>query len=54
MNGKSCIVCAVQPLRYEIQERFPVPDDQAARIRRRRREDLERIYTEIRVAERKK
>ena len=38
----------------EIQERFPVPDDQAARIRRRRRENLERIYTEIRVAERKK
>ena len=40
--------------KVEIQERFPVPDDQAARARRRRRENLERIYTEIRVAERKK
>jgi len=33
---------------------FPVPDEQAALIKKRRRENVERIYTEIRTALRKK
>jgi len=32
-------------------ESFPFPDDQASRIRRRRRENIERVYAEIRTAQ---
>jgi len=39
--------------RIEIEERFLVPEEDAARIRRRRRENVERVYTEIRISERK-
>ncbi len=33
---------------------FPFPEEQAARIKRRRRESVERIYTEIRIAHRQR
>lgn len=35
-------------------EFFDFPDDQAARIKRRRRESVERVYTEVRIAIRKR
>jgi cyclase len=39
--------------KVEIEERFPVPDEQSARLKRRRRENLERVYTEIRLQDRR-
>jgi len=33
---------------------YPVPENQAARIKRRRRENVERVYTEIRTAQRRR
>lgn len=33
---------------------YPVPENQAARIKRRRRENVERVYTEIRSAQRRR
>lgn len=33
---------------------YPVPEDQATRIKRRRRESVEQVYTEIRVANRRR
>jgi len=33
---------------------FPVPESQAARIKRRRRENVERVYTEIRTNQRRR
>lgn len=33
---------------------YPVPESQAARIKRRRRENVERVYTEIRSAQRRR
>jgi len=35
-------------------EYYPVPESQAARIKRRRRENVERVYTEIRSAQRRR
>ena len=40
--------------KVEMLDWFPVPDDQATRIKRRRRENIERVYTEIRTASRRK
>jgi len=40
--------------KVEVPDRFGLTEEQVARYRRRRRENLERIYTEIRLAERKK
>ncbi|HUS81315.1 MAG TPA: MBL fold metallo-hydrolase [Armatimonadota bacterium] len=40
--------------KIEIPERFAAPDEQSVRAKRRRRENLERVYTEIRISERKK
>jgi cyclase len=35
-------------------EFYPTPEEQAARIKRRRRENVERVYTEIRTAQKKR
>ncbi len=40
--------------KVEVPDRFGLTEEQVTRYRRRRRENLERIYTEIRLAERKK
>jgi hypothetical protein len=34
-------------------EFFPIPETQAALLKRRRRENVERVYTEIRTSQRK-
>lgn len=39
--------------KIELEERFAVPEELAARLKRRRRENVERVYTEIRISERK-
>ncbi|MHB1293618.1 MAG: MBL fold metallo-hydrolase [Anaerolineae bacterium] len=40
--------------RIDMQDHFPIPDGMAAQIKRRRRETVERLYAEIRTAERKR
>lgn len=37
-----------------LQDYFPVPEDRASRIKRIRRENVERVYTEVRTASRKR
>lgn len=37
-----------------LSEHFPIPEDQAAIIKRRKRENVERVYAEIRAAERRR
>ena len=33
-------------------EYFPIPEGQAARVKQRKRESVERVYTEVRLARR--
>jgi len=49
-NGASRREC-VDKLR--IRERFPVREDVPTRVRRRRRANIERVYTEVRISQRK-
>ena len=37
-----------------LTEFFPTPTENSAEIKRRRRESIERVYTEIRLSERKR
>ncbi|MHB0856912.1 MAG: MBL fold metallo-hydrolase [Anaerolineae bacterium] len=40
--------------RINMPDHFPVPESRAAQIKRRRRENVERLYAEVRTAERKR
>ncbi|HHX66156.1 MAG TPA: MBL fold metallo-hydrolase [Chloroflexi bacterium] len=40
--------------KVSLQDYFPIPEDRASRIKRIRRENIERVYTEVRTASRKR
>lgn len=47
-SRRECVEKAV------LLERFPIPEAQAALVKRRKRENVERVYAEIRTAERRR
>jgi cyclase len=47
-SRRECVEKAV------LVERFPVPEEQAALVKRRKRENVERVYAEIRTSERRR